>query len=87
MKTTYLFLTLSVLSLFIMVVADIILGAKAEFLNAYSVLQRLVGVAPSAGDSLVAQKLGAIGEFFVVVAANTAIGGILTVIVKVLASK
>ncbi|KAA3631788.1 MAG: hypothetical protein DWQ08_04395 [Proteobacteria bacterium] len=70
-----------------MVVADIILGSRAEFLNAYSVLQRLVGVDPSAGDSMVAQKLGTVGEFVVVVAVNASIGSILTVLVKVLVSR
>ena len=70
-----------------MVIADIVLGPKAEFLNAYSVLQRLMGQAPSVGDSMVARKLGAIGEFAVVIAANLIIGGMLTVIVRVFASR
>ena len=70
-----------------MVVADIILGAKAEFLNASSVLQRIVGVTPSAGESLVAQKLGGIGEFVAVVVANCAIGAILTVFFKFFGSR
>lgn len=76
MKTVHLFLGLSAASLIIMIIIDIILGPKAEFLNAYSVIQRLVGQAPSAGVSLVAQKLGAVGEFAVVVVANLAVGGI-----------
>ena len=37
-----------------MLSVDYFIGAQAEFLNAYSVVERLVGKAPTAGDSLVA---------------------------------
>ena len=87
MKTVHLFLLLSAASLIVMVVVDVVLGPKAEFLNAYSMLQRLVGQAPSAGDSLVARKLGAVGEFAVVIGANLIVGGILTAIVRSLTSR
>ena len=43
MKTIYLLIIFSALSLSVMIVVDYILGAKAEFLNAYSVVQRLLG--------------------------------------------
>jgi hypothetical protein len=69
-------------SLVVMIVVDVILGPKAEFLNAYSVVQRMIGQTPSAGESLVAQKLGAFGEFVVVLATNLAVGGILTALVR-----
>ena len=69
-------------SLAVMIIVDVILGPKAEFLNAYSVVQRLIGQTPSAGESLVAQKLGAFGEFIVVLATNLAVGGILTALVR-----
>ncbi|MGD2117399.1 MAG: hypothetical protein PVG66_03505 [Chromatiales bacterium] len=69
-------------ALIIMIVIDFMIGSKAEFLNAYSVVQRLLGQTPTAGDSLAAQKLGAWGEFIVVVAANSAIGGMLTLLVR-----
>lgn len=82
MKTTHLFLGLSMASLVVMIVVDVILGPKAEFLNAYSVVQRMIGQTPSAGESLVAQKLGAFGEFVVVLATNLAVGGILTALVR-----
>jgi len=65
-----------------MTLVDFVIGPKAEFLNAYSVFQRMVGQTPSAGDSLVAQKLGAFGEFGVVLVANAAVGGILTAVVR-----
>lgn len=42
-----------------MIVVDALLNAKAEFLNAYSVIERILGRAPSAADSLVAQKSAA----------------------------
>lgn len=73
-----LFLRLSTLSLVVMILVDRMLGPRAGFLNAYSVMQRLFGQVPEAGDSLVAQQLGAVGELAVVVAANLAIGLVLT---------
>lgn len=82
MKTMYIFLGASAASLIIMVVVDFIMGPEAEFLNAYSVFQRLLGQQPSIGESVVAQKLGALGEFVVVLAANLAVGGIVTAIVR-----
>ena len=77
-----LFIMLSAASLFIMIVVDILLGSKAEFLNAFSVIQRLLGQTPSAEASLVARKLGAVGEFIVVMFSNLAIGGILTGVIQ-----
>ena len=82
MKTIYLLIIFSALSLSVMIVVDYILGAKAEFLNAYSVVQRLLGQAPTFGDSMVAKKYGAVGEFGVVIIANFLIGVILTLIVR-----
>jgi hypothetical protein len=87
MKTVYLFLLLSAASLIVMVIVDVVLGSKAELLNAYSVLQRLLGQAPTAGDSLVARKLGAVGEFAVVIVVNFIIGGILTAMVRFFTSR
>ena len=87
MKTAYLFLLLSTVSLIVMVAVDFSIGEKAEYLNAYSALQRLVGQAPSAGESLVAQKMGVMGEFAAVIGANLVIGGILTAIVRLLTAR
>ena len=53
---------LSLLSLIAMIVIDRSMGSRAEFLNAWSVLERLLGRAPSAGQSLVAARMGAVGE-------------------------
>ena len=82
MKTLVLFLGLSAASLLAMTIIDFVIGSKAEFLNAYSVFQRMIGQTPSPGDSLVAQRLGALGELGVVLAANLALGGILTLLVR-----
>jgi hypothetical protein len=82
MKTLYVFLGLSAASLIVMIVVDILLGPKAEFLNAYSVVERMLGRTPSAGESLVARKLGPVAEFGLVIIANLVIGGILTAAVR-----
>lgn len=78
----YLFLGLSAASLIVMIVVDSILGPKAEFLNAYSVIERMLGRTPSAGESLVARKLGPVAEFGLVMIANPLIGGILAAAVR-----
>ena len=87
MRTMHLFLGLSAASLICMLVVDCILGPKAEFLNAFSVLERILGRSPAAGESLVAQKLGAYGEFAVALAVNLGIGGILTAVVRLFAAR
>ena len=65
---------LSGASLLVMLAADALLGAQAEFLNAWSVVERLLGRSPTAGDSMVYRVLGAAGELAVVLVANLAIG-------------
>ena len=81
MKTFALLVLLSLASCTLMTAVDYYLGAKAEFLNAFSVLSRLLGQKPSV-DSLVARKFGAIGEFVVVVVVNLVAGGLLTILVR-----
>jgi hypothetical protein len=87
MRTMNLFLILSAASLLVMIATDLFLGVKAEFLNAFSAMQRLFGQVPSAGDSLVARKFGASGEFLVVLAVNLVVGGILTLLVRFFSEK
>ena len=82
-----LFLLLSIASLLVMVVVDYFLGAKAEFMNTWSVFERLVGRAASAGDSAVYRSLGAAGELLCVVLVNAAIGGVLTVVSRLFVGK
>ncbi len=78
------FLAASAASWVAMVAIDFLLGPRAEFLNAYSVVQRLAGRPPANDVSLVAQTIGPAGEFAVVVVANLAIGGIFTSVAKLL---
>jgi hypothetical protein len=73
------FLLLAVASLVVMIVVDYFLGAKAEFINAWSVIERLLGREASAGGSAVYRTLGAAGEFVCVVLMNAIIGLALTV--------
>ena len=82
MKTMYLVLICCTLSLAVMLVIDYALGAKAEFLNAFSVLQRLLGQQPTFGDSEIMKKWGASGEFGAVILANLMIGSILTFMIR-----
>ena len=84
MKSLYLFMILSAVSLAIMTIVDYIIGPKAEFLNAYSVLQRLFGKTPTFGDSMLATRFGSGGELLAVLIANLLIGGILTLMVRLL---
>jgi hypothetical protein len=72
----------SLLSLIAMIVIDRSMGSRAEFLNAWSVLERLLGRAPSAGQSLVAARMGAVGELLAVLVANAAIGTVLAAAVR-----
>ena len=73
---------LSVLSLAGMILIDRALGTRAEFLNAWSVVERLVGREPVAGTSVVARRLGAAGELTVVVAANATVGTLLALVIR-----
>jgi len=76
---------LSVPSLLGMILIDRALGARAGFLNAWSVIERLVGRSPTAGSSVVASHVGALGELVVVIAANVAIGTLLAMAARLLA--
>lgn len=75
-------LGLAFVSLITMVVIDRILGSRAEFLNAWSVLERLLGRSPSAGISVVAARIGSAGEFAVVIVANVVIGFLLALVIR-----
>ena len=82
MKTLSLFVALSVACFVVMVVADYFLGPGAEFLNAYSVLERLTGRDASAGKSLVAMKYGSSGELLGVLLVCCLGGAIFTFLAK-----
>ena len=77
-KTVYRFLLFSLLSLGVMLTVDYLIAEQAEFLNAWSVLQRLAGYEASAGLSLIASKYGTTGEAGIVLLANMLVGALLT---------
>jgi hypothetical protein len=81
------FVLLTLASLAVMIAIDYLLGARAEFINAWSVVERLLGREASGGDSSVYRSLGAAGEFVCVVLVNAVIGLALTVIVRLLVGK
>ena len=82
MKTLSLLVVPSLISLFIMVVVDSFIGEEAEFMNAFSVLERLFDQKPSVGDSLLARQFGEGGELIAVLVANLFIGVMLTMIIR-----
>jgi len=65
-----------------MVVIDYLLGEKAEYLNAYSVLERLLGKEPSVSESMVARQYGASGELAAVLITGLLIGLIFTLLAR-----
>jgi hypothetical protein len=73
---------LSAASLVAMILIDRAMGARAEFLNAWSVFERLLGRPATSGDSVVATHLGAFGELCVVLVVNATIGTLLAVCVR-----
>lgn len=74
-------MALGVASLVVMAVVDHLIGQKAEFLDAWSLVERLLGWPPSAGDRVVDSRLGTTGGAVAVPAVNAGIGGILTAVV------
>lgn len=74
-------LIFSGLSLAAMILIDRALGQRAEFLNAWSVVERLLGQSPAAGISLVASRLGIVAELVLVLLINLGIGTLLALAV------
>ena len=85
--TLRLVLILSCVSLAVMTLIDWVIGASAEFLNAFSAFERLVTGAASAGDSIVARSIGGWGELLVVICVNIVFGLILAGLVVLLRGK
>lgn len=63
-----------------MTVVDYLMGPEAEFLNAWSVIERLAGLPPTV-DSLAYRELGAPGELICVLLANMIIGALLALLI------
>lgn len=55
----------SILSLATMVAIDLAIGTRAEFLNAWSVIERLFGRTPEADNSMIAQRFREAGELLI----------------------
>jgi hypothetical protein len=82
MKTVSLFLTLSLACFAVMIIVDYFLGPKAEFLNAYSVIERLMADEQSVEHSLVARKFGESGELVGVLVVNMVAAAIVTTLIR-----
>ncbi|MCB2076629.1 MAG: hypothetical protein KDE55_02910 [Novosphingobium sp.] len=48
-----------------MVAIDLAIGTRAEFLNAWSVIERLFGRTPEADNSMIAQRFREAGELLI----------------------
>ncbi len=68
----YIVATLAALG--IMIVIDYVLGAEAEHLNAWVIVNRLVGNTDTIGDSLAIRQFGLAGATLLMLALNTVFG-------------
>lgn len=87
MKTLFnypfaIYLIATIASLSIMIIIDYIIGAEAEHLNAWVIINRLLGNDIGIGDSLAIQHLGLAGATFLMLALNTAFGAILIQLIR-----
>ncbi|MDF0716837.1 hypothetical protein PY092_11805 [Muricauda sp. 334s03] len=87
MKTLFnhplaIYLVAGIACMAIMIIVDYILGAEAEHLNAWVIVNRLFGNDIGIADSLAIRKLGLLGAFFVMVLVNTFLGAVLIQLVR-----
>ena len=68
----------------IMVIIDYLLGAEAEHLNAWAILNRLAGRDPGIEDSLAIRRFGLAGATFLMLLINSAFGVILIQILRMI---
>lgn len=66
----------------IMVIIDYVLGAEAEHLNAWVIINRLFGRETGIGDSLAIRQLGIVGATAVMLMMNTIFGLVLIQMIK-----
>ena len=66
----------------IMVIVDYLLGAEAEHLNAWVVINRWRGCDIGLPDSLAIRKLGLAGATLLMLILNTAFGALLILLIK-----
>ena len=68
----------------IMIIIDYILGAEAEHLNAWVIVNRLFGNETTIGDSLAIRHFGLAGATFIMLAVNTIFGVVLIQFIKLI---
>lgn len=68
----------------IMIIIDYILGAEAEHLNAWVIVNRLFGNETTIGDSLAIRHFGLAGATFIMLAVNTIFGVALIQVIKLI---
>ncbi|MCK0190293.1 hypothetical protein [Arenibacter sp. F20364] len=70
-------------SLCIMIIVDYILGAEAEHLNAWVIVNKLLGMHTGIGESLAFQHLGLVGATLLMLLSNAIFGFILIQLIKI----
>lgn len=66
----------------IMIIVDYVLGAEAEHLNAWVIVNQLMGNDPGVGDSLAIRQFGLAGATLLMLAINTVFGAILIQLIQ-----
>jgi hypothetical protein len=66
----------------IMIIIDYILGAEAEHLNAWVIINRLFGKETGIGDSLAIRRFGLAGATLIMLLVNTFFGAVLVQIIR-----
>jgi hypothetical protein len=68
----------------IMILIDFILGAEAEHLNAWVIVNRLFGRETTIGDSLAIRQFGLAGATLLMIIINTVFGAVLIQLIKLI---
>lgn len=69
-------------ALCIMIIIDYILGAEAEHLNAWVIMNRLFGLESNIGDSMAIQHFGLVGAAVIMLILNSIFGVLLIQFIK-----
>ena len=79
-----LYLIAGIASLCFMIIIDFWLGPEAEHLNAWVIVNRLLGLDTGIPDSLAIRKLGISGALILTLAINMVIGAILMQLIRLI---
>ena len=71
-------------SVCIMIIVDYVLGAEAEHLNAWVIVNRLLGIETSVGDSLAIRHFGLAGATALMIGINFLFGSALIQIINII---